>query len=341
MCFLISVIVPVYMVEAYLRECVDSILNQTYRNLEVILVDDGSLDKCGYICDEYANHDKRVRVIHTQNEGLSSARNTGIKAAKGEYIGFVDSDDWIDSRMFEILLNKMEDSGADIVVGQYWYEAAGSTTRVGLNQELVLPSEQAVRWLVFGRLNNLAWNKLYRATCWKSVCFPDNSVYEDITTTYKVFLNANKVATTTECIYHYRERMDGITSTVSMKNMRDYWRAFYLRYLDLKTNPYFENDKQVIERSLYLIAVATSQNWRWIHSIAKTERDYVHLREVSKFNRETFPRFGKKKWKMHLKITTFLARYVNEASFLTASVLNQGYRFIKRKKKITIRHGGD
>lgn len=334
---MISVIVPVYNVEAYLRECVDSILNQTYRDLEIILIDDGSPDKCGSICDEYAEIDERVRVIHTNNSGLSSARNTGIEAAKGEYIGFVDSDDWIESRMYEILLDRMNESGADIVVGQYWYESETNKRRIGMNQKVVLPPEQAVRWIVLGKLNNLAWNKLYKTKCWKNVRYPVNCVYEDITTTYKAVLNANKVATSPECIYHYREREDGITATVSMSNMRDYWRAFYLRYQDLKTDPLFEEDNQVIEKSLYLVAVATSQNWRWIHSIAKSERDYVHLRAVSKFNREIFPRFGKKKWKLHLRITTFLARYVNDVSFFTAYVLNQGYRLIyRRKKRITI-----
>lgn len=336
---MISVIVPVYNVERYLRECVDSIINQTYRDLEIILIDDGSSDKCGSICDEYAKKDERVRVIHTDNSGLSIARNTGIEAAQGDYIGFVDSDDWIDSRMYEILIDRMNESGADIVVGQYWYESDFTKRRIGVNQEVILPPEQAVRWIVLGQLNDLAWNKLYKASCWKNVRYPENCVYEDITTTYKVFLNANRIATSSECVYHYRDRKDGITATVSMTNMRDYWRAFYLRYQDIKSNPYFKEDRQVIKKSLYLVAVATSQNWRWIHSIAKADRDYDHLREVSQFNRKTFPRFGEKNWAVHLKILIFLARYVNGVSFLTAYVLNQGYRLInRRKRRITIQH---
>ena len=106
---LLSVIIPVYKVEKYLRQCVDSVINQTYKNLEIILVDDGSPDNCGKICDEYAEKDKRVKVIHQLNKGLSGARNTGTEQASGEYIAFVDSDDWLDVHMYEDLfgvLNK-------------------------------------------------------------------------------------------------------------------------------------------------------------------------------------------------------------------------------------------
>ena len=102
---LISVIVPVYKVEEYLARCVDSILGQTYRNLEILLVDDGSPDRCGVMCDEYASRDSRIRVIHKENGGLSSARNAAIDAARGEYIGFVDSDDWIEPETYEALLD--------------------------------------------------------------------------------------------------------------------------------------------------------------------------------------------------------------------------------------------
>ena len=113
---MISVIVPVYKVEPYLRQCVDSILGQTYRDIEVLLIDDGSPDRCGEICEEYAGKDARVRVFHTENNGLSSARNLGLREAKGEYIGFVDSDDWIDPDMYEILLRRIEESGTNVSV---------------------------------------------------------------------------------------------------------------------------------------------------------------------------------------------------------------------------------
>ena len=114
---LISVIVPVYNVEKYLGKCVDSILAQTYENLEIILVEDGTKDNSGAICDAYAAKDSRIRVIHKENGGLSSARNAGMDIARGEYFGFVDSDDWIEPKMYETLLNLAEKYHADLVCG--------------------------------------------------------------------------------------------------------------------------------------------------------------------------------------------------------------------------------
>ena len=116
---MISIIIPVYKTEPYLRKCVDSVLAQTYTNLEVILVDDGSPDDCGKICDEYAAKDSRVKVIHKENGGLSSARNCGLDVATGKYIGFVDSDDWIDPDMYETLLGLLLRYDADIAEGSY------------------------------------------------------------------------------------------------------------------------------------------------------------------------------------------------------------------------------
>lgn len=119
---MISVIVPVYKVERYIHQCIVSILNQTYQDLEILLIDDGSPDKCGEICKEYAKKDSRIKVFHTENHGLSAARNVGLQIAKGEYIGFVDSDDWIEPDMFEILLRRLEETGADISVCEIWRE---------------------------------------------------------------------------------------------------------------------------------------------------------------------------------------------------------------------------
>ena len=116
----ISVVVPVYNVEKYLRKCIDSIINQTYKNLEIILVDDGSPDKCGEICDEYAKKDNRVKVIHKKNAGVSSARNDGIDNATGEYIIFVDSDDWLEDNAIEIMVDKLNEYDYDCVFCNFY-----------------------------------------------------------------------------------------------------------------------------------------------------------------------------------------------------------------------------
>ena len=112
---MVSIIVPVYKVESYLPQCIESIINQTYPNLEIILIDDGSPDACGKICDEYAKQDKRIKVFHKQNGGLSDARNYGVARASGEYLSFVDSDDWIEPDMFEVLVKVADDNKADLV----------------------------------------------------------------------------------------------------------------------------------------------------------------------------------------------------------------------------------
>ena len=107
---LISIIVPIYNVEKYIHKCIESIINQTYKNLEIILVDDGSPDNCGNICEEYAKNDSRIKVIHKENNGLSSARNAGLEICKGDYIGFVDSDDYIELNMYEVLINALKNT---------------------------------------------------------------------------------------------------------------------------------------------------------------------------------------------------------------------------------------
>jgi glycosyltransferase involved in cell wall biosynthesis len=119
---MISVIIPIYNVEPYLRECIDSIRNQTYQDLDIILINDGSQDKCGEICEDYAKKDTRIRVFHTGNKGLSAARNLGLREAVGEYIGFVDSDDWIEPDMYEILLRRIEETGTSISTCGVWTE---------------------------------------------------------------------------------------------------------------------------------------------------------------------------------------------------------------------------
>lgn len=124
---MISIIVPVYQVELFLHRCVDSIRNQTIRDLEILLIDDGSPDRCGEYCDDYARKDDRIRVFHTDNKGLSAARNLGLREAKGKYIGFVDSDDWIELDIFEVLQTALEDADADVCACSYYIETAPPT----------------------------------------------------------------------------------------------------------------------------------------------------------------------------------------------------------------------
>ena len=146
---LISIIVPIYNVEVYIRNCVDSILGQSYENIEIILVDDGSPDNCGDICDEYGSKDKRIKVIHKKNGGLSSARNAGIDIATGDYLGFIDSDDWIESDMYESLYTALTSHKADIsVCGRYIVEGSRITTISDSEKAEVFTRSEALSELV-------------------------------------------------------------------------------------------------------------------------------------------------------------------------------------------------
>lgn len=179
---MISIIVPIYNVEQYLPRCLDSIVNQTLQDLEIILVDDGSSDCCGEICDAYAQKDKRIIVYHTANGGLSAARNYGMARARGDYLGFVDSDDWIDPEMFEILLRQMEDNQADVSISGFKYEYPERAVVASIADEQYVNHDELLKALLSGNLGGVIWNKLYRKKSFKDTVFPEGHVFEDIAT---------------------------------------------------------------------------------------------------------------------------------------------------------------
>ena len=226
---MISVIVPVYRVEPYLRQCVDSILSQTYEDLEVLLIDDGSPDRCGEICDEYQRQDTRVRVFHTENRGVSAARNLGLRVAKGEYIGFVDSDDWIEPDMYEVLLKRIEETGADISVCGVFYEFTTKSIESPCVETIYDPND-AVYALICGDLKIQVMNKLWSKEMARLFQFPEGHAFEDIFTVHRVLMKSKKVATVEKTLYRYRQRKGSIARAYSMDNLVDYWTAVHERY---------------------------------------------------------------------------------------------------------------
>jgi glycosyltransferase involved in cell wall biosynthesis len=212
---MISVIVPVYRVEKYIRLCVESILGQTYPDFELILVDDGSPDSCGAICDEYAAKDTRVRVIHKENGGLSDARNAGLDIARGEYITFVDSDDYIAPNMLELLLNKLERYGADISVCGYRMVFEDSSETDELPEEdkdFCMTGPEALKPLLEGapHMPVASWGKLYRAELFADIRFPVGRLHEDTFTTYRLVYKCGKVVCSGLRLYFYLQRVDSI-----------------------------------------------------------------------------------------------------------------------------------
>ena len=215
---LISVIVPVYKVEQYLNKCVDSILGQTYENLEVILVDDGSPDGCGALCDRYAAADGRIRVIHKENGGLSSARNAGLDVARGEYVGFVDSDDWLEPQTYEWLLNMaLEEHVKLVCAGRYDCSSWTGQRQVGLcprKREVISGRELAKRIFLWDNVDSAAWDKLYHRSLFRQIRYPLGVVSEDVPTTYRIALEAGEAGMLDKPLYNYFHR-DGSITTAS------------------------------------------------------------------------------------------------------------------------------
>lgn len=209
---MISVIVPIYKVEKYLKRCVNSLLNQSYSDFELILVDDGSPDNCGNICEEYAAKDKRVRVIHKENGGLSDARNAGLRIARGEYIAFVDSDDWVATNYLETLLKVIELTDSDICECEV-LKTTGEIEKYKKKDEKYTSysSEKALELLICDKiLHQYVWNKLYKRSCLKDIPFAVGKINEDEFWTYQVFGNARQITKISNVLYYYFQRGSSI-----------------------------------------------------------------------------------------------------------------------------------
>lgn len=231
---LISVIVPVYNVETYLPECLDSILQQNYDELEIILVDDGSADDSGNICDAYADRDKRIVVIHQSNKGLSEARNAGIKRASGKYLMFVDSDD----RLLEGVIVRLETLCRTLkaqiaVCGYLCYDKSKKKSKIDSTPR-IMETDEAVRELCADKtIKNFAWGKLYESAVFHNVWFPPGQLFEDINTTYKAFLNSERVVYDETPGYYYRIRQGAITQTKTIHQSLQRIYALQSRYVDI------------------------------------------------------------------------------------------------------------
>ena len=211
---LISVIVPCYNVEKYLRKCVDSILNQTYRNLEVILVDDGSPDGSPAICDEYAKNESRVVVFHKENGGLSDARNYGIVRAKGEYITFIDSDDFVDKDYVEYMYTLLKKYKTKMSICQHRVCISnGKTIDLNLTGDELISVERCIeRMLYHDVIDVSAWAKLYHRSLFSHVHYPKGKVYEDVGTTYAYLMQCEEIAVGYEAKYNYSLRDNSIVT---------------------------------------------------------------------------------------------------------------------------------
>ena len=227
---MVSVIVPIYKVERYLDRCVESLLAQTVKDLEIILVDDGSPDACPQMCDAWAERHQNIRVVHKPNGGLSSARNAGVEVASGDYIGFVDSDDYILPDMYECLLHAIQTTGADMAICGYQYVDQATnevdpieTGKSTLTDE-VLNRKEACEKLVASRpgcsFYVTAWNKLYKKKLFDNCCFPEGKLHEDEYSVHRFFGQCEKIAVIAKPLYMYIQRSGSIMSAgVSLRSL--------------------------------------------------------------------------------------------------------------------------
>ncbi len=278
----LSIIVPVYNVQAYIKKCIQSILSQKFKDFELILIDDGSKDKSGYICDEYAKLDTRIKVIHKENEGLSSARNIGLKNAEGEYIGFVDSDDWIHENMYYDLINTAINEKSDIVQCKY-IKVFDKDTNINLLGTYKIKNYKHIDCLYNLYDENypetvVCWNKIYKRELFNDIEFPLKKIHEDEFTTHKVLYKAKKFTMLENQYYFYRQRDGSIMSEKVSYRKLDKLEA-------LKEKVDFMKD---INEGLYLNAIKQYLNFlRKIYFIFQEQfpRDTKLLQELRKESR--------------------------------------------------------
>lgn len=221
---LVSIIIPVYGVEKYLEKCVKSVIKQSYKNLEILLIDDGSKDKSGKICDKLSENDLRIKVYHKKNGGLSDARNYGLKHATGEYIMFVDSDDYIDINMVKKMIDMANSYNLDIVMCDF--------SIVNENDKIILKKEKESTFKIYNKnqlfklwntdmylICNLAWNKLYKKELFDKIMFPVGKIHEDEFTVYKVVYLSKKIGYITESLYYYYQQESSIMHNLNDKRL--------------------------------------------------------------------------------------------------------------------------
>lgn len=269
---LISIIVPVYKVEKYIHECIDSILSQTYKNIELLLIDDGSPDNCPRICDNYALKDKRIKVYHKKNGGLSDARNFGIDNSTGKYLMFIDSDDYIEKDMVELLYKNLKLNNADISICDCTFIYKDKKIKNDKRTDfLVMNREQALSEL--NKQNGFgfaAWNKLYKKEIFKKIRFPIGKINEDWYIMYKIFSQVKKAVYQPDSKYNYRQRK----SSISKNTLINYnpilassrCRRFIINKYPISSNEAYGNE---------IIADISVYNKLMLIKKCKIKKDYI------------------------------------------------------------------
>ncbi|HFI2437872.1 TPA: glycosyltransferase family 2 protein [Streptococcus suis] len=289
---LISIIVPVYNVENYLDECIQTVLAQTYSNWELLLINDGSTDSSGTICDDYAKGDERIRVVHKNNGGLSDARNAGINNCTGEYITFLDSDDGIREDFLETCLTTAIQHEVDIVIGHFFiWDENQQTFYYFVEQsqkdtiELISAQEALNRQVVWKNFNTapfvVAWGKVFKATLFNTIRFPKGKVFEDEYTIHKALLKSDSVALINKEFYMYRRHGNSImTSDFSLSKVLNNIEALEERIVDLVLA---KKDTELVRQKLYNVLLHTKHELE-VHQCSDSLEYLRVLNKLELFN---------------------------------------------------------
>lgn len=309
----ITIIVPVYNVESYLEEALDTVIYQTYKNLEILLIDDGSTDSSGKICDEYAKKDNRIKVFHQENKGLSGARNTGLENATGKYIMFIDSDDKFKLNACEIMYNAIEKTNADYLIGNYinidengeeWDKPVFSKEKYTEFRLSIKDYEHS-----FYIMNSAVWNKIFRKSYLDSlnIKFVERLPAEDAIFTTYCFIKSNNVHYIPEIIYEYRQRYTtSISNSCSKKYFEGINKAYNIIYLNFKKNN---------EIGFYRYFYAKSMNYilyKFIDSTQLTKQERIEILQ----NMKWFYELG-----IEIKVPTIL----KSVKYIIESIINKDY----------------
>lgn len=281
---LISVIVPIYKVEEYLSRCVDSIINQTYKNLEIILVDDGSPDDCPKICDDYARKDNRVKVIHKRNGGLSDARNAGMKVATGEYISFIDSDDYISLDFIKVLYDTVVLENSDIVecsVVEFYEDGHFDRYTDDLNVSSCETIEGLSMLISENQFHQHVWNKLYKSNQVLDIPFAVGKLNEDEFWTYQIFGRAKKVTKINKTMYYYFQRESSIMGERYNIRRLDALEGINNRYLYINKN--FPSLSLKAKLSLYGACMFAYQS---VLKYSKGKEKKIALRKINTYRKK-------------------------------------------------------
>lgn len=283
---LVSIVVPIYKVEKYLRKCIESIQEQTYTNIEIILVDDGSSDKCPSICDEMGKKDSRIIVLHKEHGGVSSARNEGIEAVRGEYLVFVDPDDYIHKRYVEILLKLCMENHADIAQCDFLaIDQDSKAIPLNFQEDYICTGMDALHRLCCDNDTiqyEVPWSKLYKKELFSDIRYPVNRIHEDAFTTYKLFWKAKKVVVTSLYLYYYMKRSDSIMGREYSLKRLDAIDAIKERLSFLKKHKLQEESIATLKNLYYLMDYACSmlqdniENYGIVTNLQK-EKENVYL----------------------------------------------------------------